>query len=43
MRRELVARLSHITTLHTDYWLWREGQHQGPGIKPYYRTRSIYY
>jgi hypothetical protein len=26
-----------------DYWLWREGQKQGPSIKPYPRVRSIYY
>jgi hypothetical protein len=49
MRRALVARLPHITphsevrALHIDYWLWREGQVQGSGIKPYHRTRTIYY
>jgi hypothetical protein len=43
MRRELVARFPKITTLHIDYWLWREGQRQGPGIQPYHRTRTIYY
>jgi hypothetical protein len=49
MRRVLVARLPHITphsevrALHIDYWLWREGQKQGPEIRPYHRTRTIYY
>ena len=43
MRQTLTTRLPWVTTLHIDYWLWREGQIQGPGIKPYHRTRSIYY
>ena len=43
MRRELARRCAEVTALHIDYWLWREGQIQGPGIKPYHRTRSIYY
>jgi hypothetical protein len=49
MRRELVTRCPQITphsevpALHIDYWLWREGQTQGPEIRPYHRTRTIYY
>jgi hypothetical protein len=43
MRRELISHCPHITALHIDYWLWREGQKQGPGIKPYHRVRSTYY
>lgn len=43
MRQALVSRFPQVTALHIDYWLWREGQHQGPGIQPYHRTRTIYY
>ncbi len=43
MRRQLLPRFPEVTALHIDYWLWREGQTQGPGIQPYHRVRSIYY
>ncbi len=43
MRRALTTRLPWVTALHIDYWLWHEGQTQGPDIKPYHRTRSMYY
>jgi len=43
MRRALVSRLPHVIALHVDYWLWREGQARGPDIRPYHRTRTIYY
>ena len=43
MRRAFVARFPKVSALHIDYWLWREGQIQGPGIKPYHRTHSIHY
>jgi len=43
MRRELVTRFPQVTALHVDYWLWREGQVQGPDVRPYHRTRTIYY
>ena len=43
MRRTLTPRLPGITALRIDYWLWREGQVQGPGVRPYHRTRTIYY
>ena len=48
-RRALVALFpevtphSEVSALHIDYWLWHEGQVQGPGIRPYHRTRTIYY
>lgn len=49
MRQALVCRFPQITphpevtALHIDYWLWRKGQLQGPDIRPYHRTRTIYY
>lgn len=43
MRQAFVFRFPQVTALHIDYWLWREGQAQGPGVQPYHRTRSIYY
>jgi len=43
MRQALAARFPQITALHVDYWLWREGQAKGPSIRPYHRTRTIYY
>jgi len=43
MRRALVTRYPQVTALHVDYWLWHEGQVQGPDIRPYHRTRTIYY
>jgi hypothetical protein len=43
MRQELLPRFPEVTALHIDYWLWHEGQIQGPGIQPYHRVRSIYY
>ncbi len=43
MRRALAPRLPQVTALHVDYWLWREGQVQGPDIRPYHRTRTTYY
>ncbi len=43
MRQALIPRRPEITALHIDYWLWREGQAKGPAIKPYHRTRTIYY
>ena len=38
-----VMRHSEVTALHIDYWLWEAGQVQGPDVRPYHRTRSIYY
>ena len=43
MRQALAARFPQITALHVDYWLWREGQAKGASIRPYHRTRTIYY
>ncbi len=43
MRQALISRFSQVTALHVDYWLWREGQVQGPDVRPYHRTRTIYY
>ncbi|MEE9615423.1 MAG: queuosine salvage family protein [Anaerolineae bacterium] len=43
MRQALVSRFPQVTALHIDYWLWREGQRQGPDVRPYHRTRTIYY
>jgi hypothetical protein len=43
MRRALVPRFLQVTALHVDYWLWNEGQVQGPDVRPYHRTRTIYY
>ena len=43
MRQALVARFPEVTALHIDYWLWHEGQYQGPNVRPYHRTRTIYY
>jgi len=43
MRQALVHRFPQITALHVDYWLWHEGQRQGPDVWPYHRTRTIYY
>jgi len=43
MRQALLPRRPDVTALHVDYWLWRKGQEKGPYLKPYHRTRSIYY
>jgi hypothetical protein len=43
MRRTLVSRLSHVTALHLDYWLWAAGRYQGPDVKPYHRTLTTAY
>ena len=43
MRQALVPRFPQVTALHVDYWLWHEGQRQGPDLRPYHRTRTIYY
>ncbi len=43
MRRRLVSDWPWVTGLHIDYWLWLQGQIKGPDIRPYHRTRSIYY
>ncbi len=43
MRRALVSRLPQVTALHVDYWLWHKGRYQGPAVRPYHRTRTIYY
>jgi len=43
MRRALVLRMPHVTALHLDYWLWYAGRDQGPGVKPYHRTRTTAY
>lgn len=43
MRQVLASRAPEITALHIDYWLWQKGQAKGPTIKPYHRTRTIYY
>ena len=43
MRQALVTRFPQVIALHVDYWLWREGQYQGPDVRPYHRTRTIYY
>jgi len=43
IRQTLVSRFPEISALHVDYWLWREGQRQGANVRPYHRTRTIYY
>ena len=43
MRQALVSRLPWVTGLQVDYWLWREGRVQGPDVRPYHRTRTVYY
>jgi len=43
MRQALVSRLPWVTGLQIDYWLWREGRVQGPDVRPYHRTRTVYY
>ncbi len=43
MRRALLSRFPKVTALHIDYWLWHEGQAKGRAVRPYHRTRTIYY
>lgn len=43
MRRALVSRFPGVMALHIDYWLWHEGQVKRQAIRPYHRTRTIYY
>ena len=43
MRQALLPRFPQVTALHIDYWLWSEGQRQGPDVRPYHRTRTVYY
>jgi hypothetical protein len=43
MRRALAPRLTQVTALHLDYWLWYAGRDQGSGIKPYHRTLTTAY
>ncbi len=43
LREALAARGSKVTSTQVDWILWDAGQRRIPRMKPYHRTRTIYY